>query len=271
MVLHFNTLSSVAPLADVLFLFAVCCEWYVCSRWPIRTTLMACQWWAATVMSAEISWVTRKAPYASWALTVTSTSVTETTTTALTGSLQNLLDQVCVWDRSSTKEKCLVQNNVCSLYALVLRYLWSLVFSLGFIFRYFAGGKVIYELGTKNFKQEAYWACFVNQVVNEPHIAILEGQYIYTFSLPHSLPLSTIISPSPLHTISSSSCRDQSVYADLSGSISAEDHYLSLRHRSTHLTMNHLDPPPHRTNPNAWMEEDNSRGRIGRHSGEDCT
>ncbi|XP_031690839.1 serine/arginine repetitive matrix protein 2 [Oncorhynchus kisutch] len=66
---------------------------------------------------------------------------------------------------------------------------------------------------------------------------------------------------------STDSCRDQSVYADLSGSISAEDDYLPLRHRSTHLTMTHLDPPPHRTNPKAWMEEDNSRGRIGRHSG----
>lgn len=152
---------------------------------------------------------------------------------------------------------------------------WDIVGDLAFYWALYLGilqgGNFIYELGTKNFKQETHWACFVNQVVNEPHIAILEGQYIYTFSLPHSLPLSTIISPSPLHTISSSSCRDQSVYADLSGSISAEDHYLSLRHRSTHLTMNHLDPPPHRTNPNAWMEEDNSRGRIGRHSGEDCT
>ncbi|XP_038844548.1 serine/arginine repetitive matrix protein 2 [Salvelinus namaycush] len=66
---------------------------------------------------------------------------------------------------------------------------------------------------------------------------------------------------------STDSCRDQSVYADLSGSISAEDDYLPLRHRSTHLTMTRLDPPPHRTNPKAWMEEDNSRGRIGRHSG----
>ncbi|CDQ81533.1 unnamed protein product [Oncorhynchus mykiss] len=66
---------------------------------------------------------------------------------------------------------------------------------------------------------------------------------------------------------STDSCRDQSVYADLSGSISAEDDYLPLRYRSTHLTMTRLDPPPHRTNPKAWMEEDNSRGTIGRHSG----
>lgn len=170
MVLHFNTLSSVAPLADVLFLFAVCCDWSVCSRWPIRRTLMACQWWAASVMSAEISWVTRRAPCASWALTVTSTSVTETTTTALTGSLQNLLALVCVWDRSSTKEKCLVQNNVCFLYTLVLRYRWRLGILLSFIFRYFAGGKFHLrtrhkELQTRNSlsmlcKPSSQWASY---------------------------------------------------------------------------------------------------------------
>ncbi|KAK1877267.1 TRIO and F-actin-binding protein [Dissostichus eleginoides] len=56
-------------------------------------------------------------------------------------------------------------------------------------------------------------------------------------------------------------CRD---YQD---SVSAEDKYLPIRRRSTKLGMTRLDPPPHRPNPRAWMEEARSRDNFGSQSG----
>lgn len=80
-------------------------------------------------------------------------------------------------------------------------------------------------------------------------------------------PFSTLVillsSPLPL------SCRDQSQsdYQEFSGSGSAEDEYLPIRHRSTKLDMTRLDPPPHRPNPQAWMDEARSRDSFSSRSG----
>ncbi|XP_047184127.1 filaggrin [Scophthalmus maximus] len=67
---------------------------------------------------------------------------------------------------------------------------------------------------------------------------------------------------------STDSCRDQSDYQDFSGSVSAEDEYLLIRRHSAKLkTMTRLDPPPHRPNPRAWMDEARSRDGLIRRSG----
>ncbi|XP_067426999.1 serine/arginine repetitive matrix protein 5 [Thunnus thynnus] len=66
---------------------------------------------------------------------------------------------------------------------------------------------------------------------------------------------------------STDSCRDQSDYQEFSGSVSAEDEYLPIRRHSTKLSMTRLDPPPHRPNPRAWMDEARSRDSFSRHSG----
>ncbi|KAL7379048.1 hypothetical protein ABVT39_022554 [Epinephelus coioides] len=66
---------------------------------------------------------------------------------------------------------------------------------------------------------------------------------------------------------STDSCRDQSDYQEFSGSVSAEDEYLPIRRHSTKLGMTRLDPPPHRPNPRAWMDEARSRDSFGRQSG----
>ncbi|XP_034058190.1 serine/arginine repetitive matrix protein 2 [Gymnodraco acuticeps] len=60
---------------------------------------------------------------------------------------------------------------------------------------------------------------------------------------------------------STDSCRD---YQE---SVSAEDKYLPIRRRSNKLGMTRLDPPPHRPNPRAWMEEARSRDNFGSQSG----
>ena len=108
------------------------------------------------------------------------------------------------------------------------------------------------------------------------------------FSLAHSLPLSLFsfhplyshhVIPLPpsihpslhssLHLLSSSSCCDQSDCPDFSGSVSADDNHPPFRRRPTHLSMTRLDPPPHRPNPRAWMEEAQSKDKFGnRNSGE---
>ncbi|KAF3846776.1 hypothetical protein F7725_003854 [Dissostichus mawsoni] len=54
---------------------------------------------------------------------------------------------------------------------------------------------------------------------------------------------------------------------DYQDSVSAEDKYLPIRRRSTKLGMTRLDPPPHRPNPRAWMEEARSRDNFGSQSG----
>ncbi|XP_076608381.1 uncharacterized protein LOC143333891 [Chaetodon auriga] len=66
---------------------------------------------------------------------------------------------------------------------------------------------------------------------------------------------------------STDSCRDHSDYLEFSGSISAEDEYLPIRRRSTKLGMTRLDPPPHRPNPRAWMDETRSRDNFSSRSG----
>ncbi|KAG7504786.1 hypothetical protein JOB18_017188 [Solea senegalensis] len=66
---------------------------------------------------------------------------------------------------------------------------------------------------------------------------------------------------------STDSCRDQSDYQEFSGSISGEDEYLPIRRQSTKLGMTRLDPPPHRPNPRAWMEEARSRNGFTGRSG----
>ncbi|XP_044036630.1 serine/arginine repetitive matrix protein 2-like isoform X2 [Siniperca chuatsi] len=63
---------------------------------------------------------------------------------------------------------------------------------------------------------------------------------------------------------STDSCRDHSDYQEFSGSVSAEDEYLPIRRRSTKLSMTRLDPPPHRPNPRAWMDESRNRDRFSR-------
>lgn len=66
------------------------------------------------------------------------------------------------------------------------------------------------------------------------------------------------------------SCRDQSDYQEFSGSVSGEEEYLPVRRRRRHSSqfgMTRLDPPPHRPNPRAWMDEARNRdgfsGRTG--------
>ncbi|XP_078125095.1 uncharacterized protein LOC144529711 isoform X3 [Sander vitreus] len=56
-------------------------------------------------------------------------------------------------------------------------------------------------------------------------------------------------------------------YQEFSGSVSAEDEYLPIRRRSTKLSMTRLDPPPHRPNPRAWMDEARSRDNFSSQSG----
>ncbi|XP_037834630.1 serine/arginine repetitive matrix protein 2 [Kryptolebias marmoratus] len=52
---------------------------------------------------------------------------------------------------------------------------------------------------------------------------------------------------------STDSCRDQS--EGLSSSVSAEEEYLPSQRRPTKFSMTRLDPPPHRPNPRAWLED----------------
>lgn len=66
---------------------------------------------------------------------------------------------------------------------------------------------------------------------------------------------------------STRSCRDQSDYQEFSGSGSADDEYLPIRRRSAKLNMTRLDPPPHRPNPRAWMDEARSRDSFTSRSG----
>lgn len=82
-------------------------------------------------------------------------------------------------------------------------------------------------------------------------------------SLTFSIPTLVILLPSLLPR----SCRDQSDYQEFSGSVSAEDEYLPIRWRSTKLGMTRLDPPPHRPNPRAWMDEARSRDSFTSKSG----
>lgn len=85
-----------------------------------------------------------------------------------------------------------------------------------------------------------------------------------TLSISHlSIPTLVILLPSPLPR----SCRDQSDYQEFSGSVSAEDEYLPIRRSSTKLGMTRLDPPPHRPNPRAWMDEARSRDSFSGRSG----
>ncbi|XP_055009058.1 serine/arginine repetitive matrix protein 2 [Boleophthalmus pectinirostris] len=64
------------------------------------------------------------------------------------------------------------------------------------------------------------------------------------------------------------SSRDQSDYQEFSSSISTEDdEYLPAQRDSTHFTMTRLDPPPHRPNPRAWMDEARSKDAFSRRSG----
>ncbi|KAK7939352.1 hypothetical protein WMY93_002678 [Mugilogobius chulae] len=62
------------------------------------------------------------------------------------------------------------------------------------------------------------------------------------------------------------SSRDHSDYQEFSSSISTEDEYLPVQHHSSHLAMTRLDPPPHRPNPRAWMDEARSRDAFSSHS-----
>ncbi|XP_064171163.1 TRIO and F-actin-binding protein-like isoform X2 [Anguilla rostrata] len=66
---------------------------------------------------------------------------------------------------------------------------------------------------------------------------------------------------------STTSTRDQSDYPELSGSITSEEDYLHLQDAESHPTMTRLDPPPHRPNPRAWMDEPRGRESFSRHSG----
>lgn len=66
---------------------------------------------------------------------------------------------------------------------------------------------------------------------------------------------------------STCSCRDLSDYLEFSGSGSADDEYLPIRRRSAKLNMTRLDPPPHRPNPRAWMDEARSRDSFTSRSG----
>lgn len=87
-----------------------------------------------------------------------------------------------------------------------------------------------------------------------------------TLSISHlSISTHVILPPSPLPC----SCHDQgqSYYQGLSGSGSAEDEYLPIRHRSARLDMTRLGPPPHRPNPRGWMDEARSRDSFSSRSG----
>nr|XP_020480562.1 TRIO and F-actin-binding protein isoform X2 [Monopterus albus] len=66
---------------------------------------------------------------------------------------------------------------------------------------------------------------------------------------------------------STDSCRDQSDNQEFSSSVSAEDDYLPIHRRSTKLGMTRLDPPPHRPNTRAWMNEAGGRDGFSRRSG----
>lgn len=85
-----------------------------------------------------------------------------------------------------------------------------------------------------------------------------------TLSICH-LPISTLVILLPSHL--PRSCRDHSDYQEFSGSVSTEDEYLPIHRRSTKLGMTRLDPPPHRANPRAWMDEARSRDRFSSQSG----
>lgn len=86
------------------------------------------------------------------------------------------------------------------------------------------------------------------------------GFFLFLFS-PVTFPFLLSSSPPPR------SCRDQSDYLEFSGSVSAEDEYLPVRRRSTKLAMTRLDPPSHRPNPRAWMDEARSRDAFSSRSG----
>ncbi|KAM3597195.1 uncharacterized protein V6R79_001192 [Siganus canaliculatus] len=66
---------------------------------------------------------------------------------------------------------------------------------------------------------------------------------------------------------STDSCRDQSDCQEFSSSVSGEDEYLPVRRRPTKLAMTRLDPPHHRPNPRAWMDEAQTRGSFSSRSG----
>ncbi|KAJ8345226.1 hypothetical protein SKAU_G00294190, partial [Synaphobranchus kaupii] len=66
---------------------------------------------------------------------------------------------------------------------------------------------------------------------------------------------------------STTSTQDQSDYPELSGSITSEEDYLNLQDTESHLAMTRLDPPPHRPNPRAWMDEARGREGFSRHTG----
>lgn len=77
----------------------------------------------------------------------------------------------------------------------------------------------------------------------------------------------TTINSAFLNLSCGASCRDQSDYLEFSGSGSADDEYLPLYHRSPKINMTRLDPPPHRPNPRAWMDEARSRDGFTSRSG----
>lgn len=96
----------------------------------------------------------------------------------------------------------------------------------------------------------------------------LERQFLLCISspgLPHSIPQP--FNAAHLRSSLPLSCLDRSDYQESSRSGSAEDEYLPIRQRSPKVGMTRLDPPPHRPNPRAWMEEARSRdgfsGRAG--------
>ncbi|TKS91557.1 TRIO and F-actin-binding protein [Collichthys lucidus] len=66
---------------------------------------------------------------------------------------------------------------------------------------------------------------------------------------------------------STDSCQDQSDYQESSSSVSADDEYPPIRRPSTKFDMTRLDPPPHRPNPRAWMDEDRGRDSFNSRSG----
>ncbi|KAL4658031.1 cyclin-dependent kinase 12-like [Arapaima gigas] len=66
---------------------------------------------------------------------------------------------------------------------------------------------------------------------------------------------------------STDSTQDPSDYPELSDSISQEEDYLPHKDRQFDSTMTRLDPPPHRPNPRAWMEEARGRDGFSSHTG----
>lgn len=86
---------------------------------------------------------------------------------------------------------------------------------------------------------------------------------------PHSRSLTSFISALVILLLSPlpRSCREQSDYQEFSGSASAEDEYPPIRRHLVKLDMTRLDPPPHRPNPRAWMDDSRSRDSFSRHSG----